>query len=943
MLLRSKSRERASDDWRSMFALPAIPASFHLPLFLVALLFLSGILLAQTIYLKPASLLFALFPIAAVYWFSIQRAPRLASLILVVFWITLGYWSAETELQPAASTVVTGLVDGLLRSVEGTVTSAEPMRYAAAGEQDQGTADHDIENAELSGSDTRDNQSQQTQRVDLLVTDAELISDQFDTIVPIARRSSGLIRVTIRWSGPPAAEVHCGDRLGLLMRLSEPDVYHDPAVWNRYTYLASQSISATGTIAAGDTKRLRVLNRSGERSMPCLLNQWRQAATAKLESLPALTHNFSPVFQITGDDAGMLSAMLTGDRSYLTQDLRTGFERTGSFHLIVVSGLHLAVLAGFIFAMARRIRLGNWSATFVTILCSLAFALFTGFSIPIQRSFWMITLYLVGRLIFRERSPLNVIGFAALCLMAASPRSILDASLQMTLLSVTAIAGVAVPLLQLYVSPRIRATHNLKIIALDVSLPPRIAQFRVLMRIFSQRLKPITGKWVSQVIFPFTVRLFLRLVELLFIGVVVEIALSWSMAMYFHRITLYALPVNLVVLPLLGLLLPAAMITLLTLSLWPPLAIASASLCGLLLHLDLRFIHHFGGLHFGDVRIPEPTAIQITLATIVFILAVFLAHSRRPRFRYASMPALFLMVVVSLWPRSMNHPSSALLFQAIDVGQGDSLLLISPEGKTLLEDGGGLVHYYSAPSRSRHSSSATRQDSFDIGEQVVSPVLWSRAIRHLDVVVLTHAHQDHLGGIRAILRNFHPHELWVGNNPLTPAYKALLNEAIADGVSIRVVHTGQQLSLGSVRFRVLAPQASYLPGATAANDDSVVLQASLGSTSILLEGDAEAPEENGMLADAALRSTILKVAHHGSISSTRPEFLARVAPQWAVISCGLHNHFGHPRFEILDELQKSRVRTYRTDIDGTVCFLLDGKDVTAEPMCRSDAASGLLP
>jgi len=924
-----------------MFALPAMPLAFNIPLFHAALLFLTGILLAQTIYLKPGILLFALLPLTAAYWLSIQRAPRIASLMLVLFWIMLGYWSAETEPQPAPSPVVTRLVDGLLRTIEGTVISAEPMSYASLPEQNQSAVDHDIEKERLGDSSTRGNQASKTQRVDLLLTRAELINDQFDTIVPVPPFNSGLIRVAIRWSGSSAEDVHCGDKLSLLMRLSEPDIYHDPAVWNRSAYLASQSISATGSIAAGDYEHFRVLSRSGERSIPCRLNHWRQAATTKLESLPSLTHNLPTAFQITTDDAAMLSAMLTGDRSYLTQDLRSGFERTGSFHLIVVSGLHLAVLAGFIFALAQRIRMQNWAATFVTIGCSLAFALFTGFSIPIQRSFWMITLYLVGRMIFRDRSPLNVIGFASLCLMAASPRSILDASLQMTLLSVTAIAGIAVPLLQLYVSPRIRATRNLKFIALDLYLPPRIAQFRVLMRMFARRLQPLMGEWLSWTTFPLGIRLLLRFIELMIIGLVVEIALSWPMALYFHRITLYALPVNLVVLPLLGLLLPAAMITLLALNLWPPLAIVSAALCGLLLHLDLRFIHHFGSMHFGNMRIPEPSAIQITLATIFFVLAVFLALSRHSRLRYLSFTALLLMVLVSLWPRPMNHPSSALLFQTIDVGQGDSLLLISPEGKTFLEDGGGLVHYSSTKAHVSYSNSEARQDSFDIGEQVVSPVLWSRGIRHLDVVALTHAHQDHLGGLTAILRNFHPRELWIGNNPVTPAYKAFLTEAIADGISIRVLRAGQQLSLGSVLFRVLAPKASYLPGATPANDDSVVMQASFGSTSILLEGDAEAQEEDGMLAESALRSTLLKVAHHGSISSTRPEFLARVAPQWAVISCGLHNHFGHPRFEILDELQKSHVRTYRTDIDGTTCFLLDGKTVAAEPMCRSDAASVL--
>jgi competence protein ComEC len=106
--------------------------------------------------------------------------------------------------------------------------------------------------------------------------------------------------------------------------------------------------------------------------------------------------------------------------------------------------------------------------------------------------------------------------------------------------------------------------------------------------------------------------------------------------------------------------------------------------------------------------------------------------------------------------------------------------------------------------------------------------------------------------------------------------------------------------------------------------------------SVLLEGDAEEPIERAMLAEEGLQSTLLKVGHHGSVSSTRPEFLARVSPQWAVISCGLHNHYGHPRAEVLEELQSAGVHTYSTDINGAVCFRLDGRSAVQSVSCATD-------
>jgi len=296
--------------------------------------------------------------------------------------------------------------------------------------------------------------------------------------------------------------------------------------------------------------------------------------------------------------------------------------------------------------------------------------------------------------------------------------------------------------------------------------------------------------------------------------------------------------------------------------------------------------------------------------------------SARRWLRHAAWVTLALAALAAVVPRPVDRPRGAMLMEAIDVGQGDSLLVITPDGKTLLVDGGGF-------------GGGPRQapQDFDIGEEVVSPALWARGIHHLDVVALTHAHADHMGGLPTVLRNFHPYEFWVGNNPHFAAYNALLEEAAALHVRVRSFRAGDAFAFGSTQVNVLAPFRDYQPGTEPTNNDSLVLHVAYGATSVMLEGDAEAPIEQAMLAEPGLASTLLKVGHHGSITSTRPEFLKRVAPQWAVISCGLHNRYGHPREEVLEELQQAHVRTFRTDINGISCFCLDGKTVTWEPEC----------
>jgi competence protein ComEC len=290
--------------------------------------------------------------------------------------------------------------------------------------------------------------------------------------------------------------------------------------------------------------------------------------------------------------------------------------------------------------------------------------------------------------------------------------------------------------------------------------------------------------------------------------------------------------------------------------------------------------------------------------------------------RRGAWAALAAAALAAVLPRPIDRPHGAMLMEAIDVGQGDSLLLITPDGKTLLIDGGGF-------------GGGPRQapQDFDIGEEVVSPALWARGIRHLDAVALTHAHSDHMGGLPAILRNFHPDELWVGNNPHVAAYLALLDEAASLHVRVRSFRAGDAFAFGNTQINVLAPFRDYQLGAEPANNDSLVLHMAYRATSVMLEGDAEAPIEQAMLSEQGLASTLLKVGHHGSITSTRPEFLARVAPQWAVISCGLHNRYGHPREEVLEALQQAHVRTYQTDTNGITCFRLDGKTVAADVGC----------
>ncbi len=310
--------------------------------------------------------------------------------------------------------------------------------------------------------------------------------------------------------------------------------------------------------------------------------------------------------RLTPEDAIMLSAMVAGDRTHLTHPLRVGFERTGSFHMLVVSGFHLAIVAGCCLWIARRLHLPRLPETLLTLAASFAYALFTGFAAPVQRSLWMIALYLLARLVYRDRNPLNTIGFAALCLLAASPRNLFDSGLQMTLLAVVSIAGVATPLLQASVHPYLLATRDLNLTAIDPKLPPHLAQFRETLRIVIAAFASSPWHRLAHRLIPASVASILRLAELVVVSCVVELAMSLPMALYFHRITLFALPVNLFILPLLAILLPAALLTVAAAFFSPAVATPPAICTAIPLHIGTWLVHRFGSMTLGDLRIATP-------------------------------------------------------------------------------------------------------------------------------------------------------------------------------------------------------------------------------------------------------------------------------------------------------------------------------------------------
>jgi competence protein ComEC len=281
---------------------------------------------------------------------------------------------------------------------------------------------------------------------------------------------------------------------------------------------------------------------------------------------------------------------------------------------------------------------------------------------------------------------------------------------------------------------------------------------------------------------------------------------------------------------------------------------------------------------------------------------------------------VLLLIAAATYPFAPRLARGELEATVIDVGQGDSILVGFPDGRTLLIDGGG------SPLASL--ARETRRPEFDVGEQVVAPYLWERGLKRLDAVLLTHGHRDHLDGLFAVLDDFQVRELWLGREIASPGFRALEQEANRHGVSILRHLRGDSFTWAGVRGTFLWPGDEPV-AEKAANNDSLVLRLEFREVTYLLTGDIERPVERELLARGdALHADFLKVGHHGSKTSTSREFLSAVTPRVAVISAGAENPYGHPSQAVLDEFGGSGTRLLRTDRDGATTVSTDGHSIS---------------
>lgn len=598
----------------------------------------------------------------------------------------------------------------------------------------------------------------------------------------------------------------------------------------------------------------------------------------KIEKLRTNYYSFVKENAKNKETVQILTALVTGKKEIITNEMRDLFSKTGTSHLLAISGVHLSIIAFLFFhifywflSLSKSLLISGKAkkaACIMSIIPILFYAVFSGFSPSVQRASIMLIIVLFSFVLEKEKDILSNICLAGVLILILDPAAIFSISFQLSFSAVIFIVYGFVALQRYILILKGKNTHHLFLKALFVILTSLLAGLGT---------------------FPLTIY-------------------------HFNIISFVQVISNFFAIPITGfILLPSGFLSLVFHELSFDTTIFIIDMCSYLVSFLVAFLKILAQMPFTWARKPILDFSQVFLIYMAFLF-LFLFFKKQKR-KFIALSGISFLISISIGFYNSKHfayKTKNLTINVIDVGQGNSAFIKTSENKFILVDGGGFIG-----------------SSFDTGRYIVAPFLWKKRIDTIDYVILTHPQSDHLNGLLFVLQNFKVHFLIKNSDEsLSQNYKKLIKICKEKNIKILVPNNNfSELSLGS--SKIIFYNASHNQDiAKDFNDNSIVFKFKYNDFTMLFTGDISKKIEKH-LSDkyfSNLKADIMLAPHHGSSTSSSEIFLDKVAPKSVIISCGFKNRYGFPHDKVLKRYDRMKKKVFRTDQDGAVFINSDGKE-----------------
>lgn len=748
-----------------------------------------------------------------------------------------------------------------------------------------------------------------------------------------------------------ALALRYGTKISVATNLNREERFLNPGGVSYLEILDQKDIQATGSIKS--PLIIEHLGQQNHFSLMGWIHDYRQSLIQKIQA------NFNV------RTSGILIASMLGNRNYLTKETADIFREGGTFHVLVISGLHITFIGGVLLFIVRLFSRKRWIQFLLTSSILWAYSFAVGAEIPVVRAALMFTILLFSFVIYRRGTLLNALGACAFLILLWRPEDLFSQSFHLTFASLVGIIAVAFPLIEKLRSiggwmpttetpfpPKVH--KKLKTLCETLYWSEKKWQKTLRENVWDCGIsKSEYGTWLNERSLQKPLR---WIFEGIIVTAVVQVFLLPFLILYFHRLSFGAVLLNLWVGVFVVLQNLSALVAILFSELSSLLGLPFIKFAELLNWFLLTVPQIFIDWNLASVRVPIYTggmnAVYFLYFLPLLILTFFLNRwnlfgnykneKRFPAFPVvgvSSVAFLILFCLIAFHPFSSPKPNGKLTVDFLDVGQGDSMLVTFPNGETMLVDGGGRFDF----SELFIEKQDGEKESFDpdvqgVGETVVSEFLWEKGYSKVDYIVSTHPDADHIQGLTPVLKNFRVGKVFVGSgDEKDEEFSEFVQMSRKKHVPIERIYQGDTFEIAGVKVFVLNPSEKNAGTNVSTNDNSVVLKLVYGSREFLLTGDIERKTELEIASGfpALLESDVVKVAHHGSRTSSTEEFVNRTKAEYAIIPVGRKSRFGHPHEEVVKRWKQNGTKVWTTGERGTVTISTDGKSIEVQTFLRT--------